>query len=104
VAEERTTVQPAYGDIAPDLADYTDTVLFGGVWKRPGLSPRDSSLIKVAALVAGYRENEMPGHIQGALANGVTRDELAELVIHLGWPTANTAVKILRGVLKDAAA
>ena len=54
----------------------------------------------MAALVAGYRQNELPGHVRRALANGVTRDELAELVTHLafygGWPVANTAVPVLR--------
>jgi len=41
-----------FADIAPALADYTDKVLFGDVWKRPGLSPRDRSLVTVASLVA----------------------------------------------------
>ena len=108
MSDQSSPAQKAYGDVAPALADYTDTVLFGDVWKRPGLSPRDRSLITVAALVAGYRSNEMPGHMKRALDNGVTRDELAELVTHLafysGWPTANTAVKVLRQVLDEAGA
>ena len=107
MSDQPSIAQKAYGDVAPALADYTDTVLFGDVWKRPGLSPRDRSLITVAALVVGYRSNEMPGHMKRALDNGVSRDELVELVTHLafysGWPTANTAVRILRQVLAEAA-
>jgi 4-carboxymuconolactone decarboxylase len=57
----------AFGDVAPALARYTDDVLFGEVWKRPGLSPRDRSLITVAALGAGYRANELPFHLKLAL-------------------------------------
>jgi len=63
----------AYGDIAPALADYSDKVLFGDVWERPGLSKRDRSLITVASLVALYRTNELPFHVKRALDNGVTR-------------------------------
>jgi 4-carboxymuconolactone decarboxylase len=94
-----------YADIAPALGEYTDKVLFGDVWKRPGLSARDRSLITVASLVALYRTNELPFHLGKALENGVTRDELIELITHLafyaGWPTANTAVAIARKVFGE---
>jgi 4-carboxymuconolactone decarboxylase len=97
----------AIGDIAPALADLSDRILFGEVWERPGLSRRDRSLVTVASLIALYRIHELPGHIQRALDNGVTRDELAEMVTHLafyaGWPAANTAISIIRQVLADAA-
>jgi 4-carboxymuconolactone decarboxylase len=95
----------AFGDIAPALADYTDRVLFGDVWKRTDLNPRDRSLITVAALVAGYRTNELPYHLRKALDNGVNRDELIGLITHLafysGWPTANTALPIARRVFDE---
>jgi 4-carboxymuconolactone decarboxylase len=95
----------AFGDIAPALAQYTDEVLFGDVWKRPGLGPRDRSLITVATLVAGYRTNELPFHLQRALDNGVTKDELIELITHLafysGWPTASSALPIARRVFQE---
>ena len=94
-----------YSDIAPALGDYTDTVLFGDVWERPGLSKRDRSLITVATLVALYRTNEPPYHLKRALDNGVSRDELIEVITHLafyaGWPTANTAVTIARHVFEE---
>lgn len=95
-----------FAHIAPALADYTDRVLFGDVWKRPGLSPRDRSLVTVACLVCLYRVNELPFHLKRALENGVTREELVEAVTHLafyaGWPTANTALPIAERVFKDA--
>ena len=105
MSDESTPRSNPYSDIAPALGDYTDSVLFGDVWKRPGLSPRDRSLITVAALVAGYRTNELLFHLKRALENGVTRDELVELITHLafyaGWPTANTAVTIARQVFQE---
>jgi 4-carboxymuconolactone decarboxylase len=94
-----------FGDIAPALGDYTDNVLFGDLWKRPQLSPRDRSLVTVASLVAQYRINELPFHLKFALQNGVTREELIEAITHLafyaGWPTASTAVGIARRVLDE---
>ncbi|WGS53862.1 carboxymuconolactone decarboxylase family protein [Paraburkholderia sp. D15] len=96
------TARKAFGDIAPALADYTDKVLFGEVWQRPGLSPRERSLVTVASLVALYRQNELPFHLGKALDNGVSRDELIELITHLafysGWPTASTALGVARQV------
>jgi 4-carboxymuconolactone decarboxylase len=95
-------------DIAPALAGYTSEVLFGDVWERPGLSKRDRSLVTVAALIAMYRTNELPGHLKRALDNGVTRDELVEVITHLafysGWPTAATAAAIARKVFEEAGA
>ncbi len=105
---EKSKVAPnPFADIAPALADYSERVLFGDVWKRPQLSPRDRSLITVSALVALYRTNELPFHLKRALDNGVTREEIIEVITHLafysGWPTANTAVTIARQVFAAAA-
>jgi 4-carboxymuconolactone decarboxylase len=108
MSEAPSRAHQAMGDIAPALANFTDDVLFGDVWRRPGLSPRDRSLITVAALVALYRTNELPTHLRLALQNGVTRDELVEVITHLafyaGWPTAATAVAIARRVFDEAGA
>ena len=105
MADELTGGRKAYGDIAPALGELTDKVLFGEVWERPGLSKRDRSLITVAALVAGYRTNELPFHLSRAIENGITKDELIELITHLafyaGWPAANTAVAIARKVFAE---
>ncbi|MGO9266328.1 MAG: carboxymuconolactone decarboxylase family protein [Candidatus Binataceae bacterium] len=88
--------------VVPKLVDLTEKVLFGDVWERPGLSKRDRSLITCAALVALQRPDQLRGHLDRALGNGVTKDELSELITHLafysGWPTAVTAAAIAKEV------
>jgi 4-carboxymuconolactone decarboxylase len=105
MSNEAIPARNPFRGIAPALADYTDQVLFGDVWKRPGLSPRDRSLITVASLVALYRVNELPVHLGKALENGISKAELIEVITHLafysGWPTANTAVSIARRVFDE---
>ena len=106
--DKQTVAQQAFGEIAPDFADLTGRVLVGEVWKRPGLSPRDRSLITVATLVALYRTNELPNHLKRAIDNGVSRDELVEAIMHLafysGWPTASSALRIAKGVFDEIGA
>jgi 4-carboxymuconolactone decarboxylase len=96
--------QKAIGDVAPKLAEITDDVLFGDVWERPQLSKRDRSLITCAALVALGATEQMTFHFPRALENGVTREELIELITHLafyaGWPNAMSAVARARELLK----
>jgi 4-carboxymuconolactone decarboxylase len=105
VTDEMTPMRAPWGDIAPRLTEISNTVLFDDIWQRPGLCPRDRSLITVASLVSGYRANELPFHLKKALENGVTRDEIIEMVTHLafysGWPTASTALAIVRQVFAD---
>jgi len=95
-----------FADVAPALAEITENVLFGDVWERPGLSQRDRSLITVASLITGYRVNELPFHIKRALENGVTREELSEVITHLafyaGWPPASSAIPLARKVFEEA--
>lgn len=90
----------AFGDVAPKFAELTDEVLFGDVWRRDGLSPRERSLATVAALVALHRPEQLPFHLRRARDNGLGRAELAELITHLafyaGWPAAASAVGALR--------
>ncbi len=106
MSSEPTAARKAFGDVAPALAEYSDKVLFGDVWERPDLSPRDRSLVTVASLVALYRTNELPFHLAKALENGVSRDELIAVITHLafyaGWPCASTAVAIARHVFAEA--
>ena len=101
-----TAARKGFGDIAPTLATITDEVLFGQIWERPELSPRDRSLVTITALIAGYRTNELPFHVKKALENGVTRDEIVETITHLafysGWPTAMTALPIARKAFEEA--
>ena len=103
MTNEKAPMRAPWTDIAPRLTEITDTVLFDDVWGRPGLSPRDRSLITVASLIALYRSNELKFHLGKALENGVTREEIIEMITHLafysGWPTASTALGIAREVL-----
>lgn len=103
MATKSTTARDFIGDVNPGLADVTDRVLFDEIWERPQLSPRDRSLVTVACLVAGYRTNELRGHISRALDNGVTEEELYEMFTHLafyaGWPNGMTATRIARDVI-----
>jgi len=96
------TARDVVRQVAPKLIDLSEKVLFGDVWERPGLSKRDRSLITVAALTAMYRTDQLSGHLERALANGVTREEIGELITHLafyaGWPSAMTAGQIARRV------
>ncbi len=91
--------------VAPKLVELSETVLYGDVWERPGLSKRDRSLVTVAALTAMYRGDQLPGHIERALANGVTREEIGELITHLafyaGWPNAMTAARVAKNVFEQ---
>lgn len=91
--------------VAPRLIELTESVVYGDIWERPGLSKRDRSLITVAALVAMYRGDQLTGHLERALANGVTREEIGELITHLafyaGWPTAMTAGRIAKKVFDE---
>ncbi|AIA01402.1 carboxymuconolactone decarboxylase family protein [Streptomyces noursei] len=87
-------------EIAPKLVALTDDVLFGDVWERPGLSPRDRSLVTVSVLSALYRNEQLGYHLGVALDNGLTVEELSEAITHLafyaGWPNAVTAITQLK--------
>jgi len=89
-------------EISFKLAELTDETLFGDIWERPELSKRDRSLITVAVLQALYRTGQLPGHLNRALENGVTKEELGELITHVafyaGWPTAANVVPIAKEV------
>ena len=84
--------------IAPGLATLTDEVLFGDVWRRPELSPRDRSLVTISALIATGKPAQLAGHLGRALDNGVQPSEasglLAHLAIYCGWPSAVSALDV----------
>lgn len=91
--------------VVPKMIDLTEKVLFGDVWERPNLSKRDRSLMVIASLVSTYRPEQLKGHIARGLDNGLTRDEIAEIITHLafysGWPASMTAANILKEVLEE---
>ena len=95
--------QQLMGGVAPKLAQLTDDVLYADVWARPGLSPRDRSLITVSALIAMNRPDQLRSHLVLGKANGLTQAEVGEVLTHLafyaGWPNAVTAAGVARDVL-----
>ncbi|MDR3570064.1 MAG: carboxymuconolactone decarboxylase family protein [Syntrophobacteraceae bacterium] len=107
MAEEKREPTPldTIRGVAPKLVQITEDVLFGDVWKRPNLSKRDRSLITVATLVALNRTEQLPFHLALALDNGLSEDELAEVITHLafysGWPTAVSAATIAKKVFEE---
>ena len=90
--------------VFPKLGELTDKVVFGDVWERKGLAKRDRSLITVAALVALNRPDQLRGHLMRALDNGVTKEEIIELITHLafyvGWPRAGSAALVAKQVFQ----
>ena len=101
-----TKPREALGKIAPKLLELTEQVLYGDVWERPGLSKRDRSLITLSTLVALNRTDVIPLHLERALENGVTRNEIGELITHLafysGWPTSVSASLLAKEVFRQA--
>ena len=101
MAESRSSVYEHF----PQLGRLRDEVLFGDVWEQPELSKRDRSLITVAALTALYRPDQLRGHLHRAFDNGVTREEIIEVITHLsfyaGWPNGGTAALIAKEVFKE---
>ena len=93
---------PVQQRIAPGLATLTDDVLFGDVWRRPELSPRDRSLVTISALIATGKPAQLAGHLGRALTNGVQPSEasglLAHLAIYCGWPSAVSALEVYEQV------
>jgi 4-carboxymuconolactone decarboxylase len=89
-------------DVVPGLIELSERVLFGEVWERPGLSKRDRSLITCATLIALGRERQLVGHLNRALDNGLSKNELSEVMTHLafyaGWPAAMTAAQVAKDV------
>jgi 4-carboxymuconolactone decarboxylase len=106
--QPQTAAQRLVGDIAPALATLTDDVLFGDIWERTGLAQRDRSLITCAALITNGNTAQLKGHLARALDNGVTPDEIIEMVTHLafyaGWPRAMSAVPVAREVFSASGA
>jgi 4-carboxymuconolactone decarboxylase len=98
-----STTKNPLADFAPKLVELTEKVLFGDVWERPQLSKRDRSLITCAALVAMGKTEQMSFHFPRAVENGVTEQELIELITHLafyaGWPSAMSAATRARELL-----
>jgi 4-carboxymuconolactone decarboxylase len=105
--KKQTAGRDALGTFAPKFAELNDDVLFGEVWSREDkLSPRDRSMITVSALIAsGILTGPLKSHMVMAKANGITKEEMAEIITHLafyaGWPKAWGAFAIAQEVYGD---
>lgn len=101
-----TRAQQLIGDFATKLVDLTDGVLFGDIWEREELSPRDRSLVTVASLITSGSTDQLRGHLARARTNGLTETELKEVIIHLafyaGWPKAMSAITVAKEVFAQA--
>jgi 4-carboxymuconolactone decarboxylase len=90
---------------APALDEYMQERLFGDVWKRPGLSVRDRSVVTIAALIARNQTLEMPSYMKLALDHGVKPAEISEVITHLafysGWANATGAAAVAKGVFAE---
>ena len=94
--------------VSPHLVELSQDVLYGDVWERPQLSKRDRSIATLAVLIAKFRTDELRSHIHRALDNGVTEEEIGELICHLafygGWPAAASAVNVAQQAFDEHAA
>jgi len=88
----------------PKMIEVTENTLFGDIWERKELSKRDRSLVTIAVLTATYRPEQLKGHLQRALDNGVTKTEISEMITHVafyaGWPAAMSAANIAREIFE----
>jgi len=101
-SKEVSRAQKLIGDISPKLAQLTDDVLFGDVWARKELSPRDRSLITVSCLLTSGNTEQLQSHLNLAKQNGLSEEELIEAITHLafyaGWPKAMSAMMVAKEV------
>jgi 4-carboxymuconolactone decarboxylase len=103
-AQQQSRAQQLMGGVAPKLAELTDGVLYGDIWERPQLSKRDRSLITVTALIVLNRPDQLRSHLALARQNGVTEEELIEVITHMafysGWPSAVSAIAVAKEVFQ----
>jgi len=102
--KEPSGAEKHFGDFAPALVHFTDDVLFGEAWTRPQLSPKERSLITVAALTTAGNTEQLTFHLQFAKDNGATEEELIEAITHLafyaGWPRAMSAMAVAKQIFR----
>lgn len=97
-AAREAFVSAAYGGTSPGVVKNTREILFLNLWLRPGLKPRDRSMITVAALIAAGQPEQMTFHLNRAMDNGLTRGEAGAMLSHLafyaGWPKVFSALPV----------
>ncbi|MTD39025.1 carboxymuconolactone decarboxylase family protein [Erwinia sp. CPCC 100877] len=106
MAKKQTAGREQLGDFAPKFAELNDDVLFGEVWSREAeLSSHQRSLITISALISGGNFEQLPAHLNIGKQNGITQEEIVEVITHLafyvGWPKAWSAFKLAKEIYKD---
>jgi 4-carboxymuconolactone decarboxylase len=101
-AARAKTVEENFGKTAPGVVQYTTDALFRDLWLRPGLAPRDRSLVTVSALVANGQVAQITYHLNRAMDNGLTEQQAAEaltqLAFYAGWPNVFSAMPVFKDV------
>ncbi len=104
-AKRASTVEQNFGAVAPGVLQYTTDLLFRNLWLRPGLTPRDRSLVTVSALIASGQVAQIPYHLNRAMDNGLTKEQASEVLTHLafyaGWPNVFSALPVVKGVFES---
>jgi 4-carboxymuconolactone decarboxylase len=92
-------------DFTRDFQDFITRYAWGEVWSRPGLSRAERSMITLTALVALRQEEELATHLRAAMRNGLTPDQIAELLLHVGIyvgvPAVNRAFAVAQRVMAE---
>ena len=104
-AQRAAFVERTWGTVAPGVVEYTEDVLFRDLWLRPGLAPRDRSLVTVSALIAAGHVGQISFHLNRAMDNGLTQAQASEVLTHLafygGWPNVFSALPVVRDVFQE---
>jgi 4-carboxymuconolactone decarboxylase len=103
-AERAARVKADFGQVAPGVVHYTTDVLFRDLWLRPGLSPRDRSLVTVSALIASGQVAQVTYHLNRAMDNGLSQTQasetLTQLAFYAGWPNVFSALPVAKAVFE----
>jgi 4-carboxymuconolactone decarboxylase len=103
-ADRAKRVSEQFGAVFPGVVQYTTDVLFRDLWLRPGLAPRDRSLVTVSALIASGQVAQLAGHLNIGMNNGQTQTEISEAITHLafyvGWPNVFSAMPVAKDVFE----
>jgi 4-carboxymuconolactone decarboxylase len=106
-AQRAERVESSVGSVSPGLVAYTANPLFKDLWLRPGLSPRDRSLVTVSALIANGQAEQITYHLHRAMDNGLTKEQAGEVItqaaFYAGWPNAFSAASVAAQVFKSRA-
>lgn len=106
-AQRKSQVDANFGTVAPGVVEYTTDALFRDLWLRPGLAPRDRSLVTLSALVAAGQSQQVAYHLNRAMDNGLTQEQASEtftqLAYYAGWPNVFSALPVAKAVFEKRA-